>query len=321
MVSIIIPVYNGAAYLEGAIRSALAQTWEEKEVIVVDDGSTDSSLAIARQFEANGVTIHTQANRGASAARNAGLALARGRWIQFLDADDVLHPDKLAVQRSLLNDERTIAICKTVHFFSDDLSDGLPDDEEFYRQYLDDPLRFLIRLYGGFDYWGAMIQPNAFLVPKALVDEAGPWNEALSLDDDGEFFCRVVLRARGLVYTGEGLNFYRKYRQQRSLSGQRTEAACRSQYRSICLKHRHLLAATPDPALIRCIHTATYKALEALLISVYPAFRPLQKEIVATLRMLQKPAVRRRLVFGGAVSNFIGNNISWRLLRQLQRRL
>ena len=112
-VSIIIPCYNSAAWLAETLASALAQTWTDREIIVIDDGSTDNSAAVARSFTARGVQLVTQANAGAAAARNAGLRLARGDYIQFLDADDLLAPDKLARQVRLLEESGNdcIATC------------------------------------------------------------------------------------------------------------------------------------------------------------------------------------------------------------------
>ncbi len=128
LVSIIIPVYNAEKHLAQAITSALAQTWLRIEVIVVNDGSSDGSLAVAKSFNRNELIIIDQPNSGASAARNAGLRKATGDWIQFLDADDFLHPDKIKTQLSLLTSPEEIALCNTVHFHETDASDGKPDD-------------------------------------------------------------------------------------------------------------------------------------------------------------------------------------------------
>jgi len=92
--SIIIPVYNGAATLARAIESVLAQSWPAHEIIVVDDGSTDNSLRVAKDFSTQVHVIH-QTNAGVSAARNRGAAAATGDWLAFLDADDWYYPDRL----------------------------------------------------------------------------------------------------------------------------------------------------------------------------------------------------------------------------------
>jgi GT2 family glycosyltransferase len=97
LVSIGIPCYNNAGSLRKAIDSALAQTWPETEVIVVDDGSTDTSLVIAGAF-GDRITLYRSGHRGANYARNLVLREAKGAWVQFLDADDYLEPDKITRQ-------------------------------------------------------------------------------------------------------------------------------------------------------------------------------------------------------------------------------
>src|SRR2546422_568365 len=98
LVSILIPAYNAEEWLADTLRSALGQTWPCKEIIVVDDGSSDRTLAIARRFESDRVRVVTQLNQGAAAARNTALSFSHGNYIQWLDADDLLAPDKIARQ-------------------------------------------------------------------------------------------------------------------------------------------------------------------------------------------------------------------------------
>lgn len=96
-VSVVIPAYNGEAFIAEAIQSALDQSYRDLEVIVVDDGSADGTERIVRAFR-HPVIYYRQKNRGAGAARTLGVERASGEWIAFLDADDVWYPDKLAVQ-------------------------------------------------------------------------------------------------------------------------------------------------------------------------------------------------------------------------------
>ncbi len=96
LVSVVIPAYNAERYLGEAIESVLAQTYAPAETIVVDDGSSDGTAAVARSYA--GVELITQKNAGAAAARNRGFAACRGDLIAFHDADDLMTPDKLAVQ-------------------------------------------------------------------------------------------------------------------------------------------------------------------------------------------------------------------------------
>ena len=108
-VSVIIPAYNGDRYIAEAIDGVLSQTFSEYEVIVVDDGSTDDTSQIARQY-GDRVNYLSQANQGVAASRNLGLAAARGEYIAFLDQDDVFFPHKLSAQVALLDEDPNLGI-------------------------------------------------------------------------------------------------------------------------------------------------------------------------------------------------------------------
>src|SRR5438477_10983423 len=107
LISILIPAYNAEPWIGDTIRSALAQTWPRKEIVVVDDGSTDQTLQVARQFASRDVFVVTQENQGASAARNKAFQLCQGDYIQWLDADDLLSPDKIQRQMVVTKDSES----------------------------------------------------------------------------------------------------------------------------------------------------------------------------------------------------------------------
>ena len=108
LVSCTVPVYNGERFLRDAVSSIIAQSHKAFEVIVVDDGSTDGTSAVARSFPEQ-VRYVRQENAGPAAARNRGVTEARGRFLAFLDADDLWLPDKLARQIAMLEGDPTIA--------------------------------------------------------------------------------------------------------------------------------------------------------------------------------------------------------------------
>src|SRR6185437_7133186 len=122
LVSILIPAFNAEQWIAATIRSALAQTWEEKEIIIVDDGSRDRTLAIARRYEGDRVRVTTQKNEGAAATRNRAFSLSRGAMIQWLDADDLLSANKIERQmQARLTDSlataKTLFSCAWGRFF------------------------------------------------------------------------------------------------------------------------------------------------------------------------------------------------------------
>jgi glycosyltransferase involved in cell wall biosynthesis len=237
LVSIIIPCYNAERWFAETLESALAQTWPEKEIIVVNDGSRDDSLAVARRFESRGVTVIDQPNRGASAARNHGLRLARGDFIQFLDADDLLAPEKIERQIHLLHSRGGSHLASGAWArFNSDLADACFTP---FANWLDlGGVEFLQLHYEE----GCMMHPAAWLAPRTLLDRAGPWDETLSLNDDGEYFARVMLASPGIVFCAEARSYYRS-NLPGSLSKRADRRALESLFHSVELTLTHLLAA------------------------------------------------------------------------------
>jgi glycosyltransferase involved in cell wall biosynthesis len=249
LVSIIIPCHNAGRWLAATIESALGQTWPSCEVILVDDGSTDDSLALARTFEGRGVRVLAQQNRGASAARNRGLEAANGDFIQFLDADDLLAPDKVGLQvAALQSGEPGTVAAGPWGVFQGDTAEARFVSEPVWRDLA--PVDWLVCSWGG----GGMMHPAAWLVPRAVALGAGPWNEALNLDDDGEYFCRVLLRSRGVHFVADARSFYRAHDGPR-LSARVGIRAAESSFQSCSLKERHLLAVDDSPAARRAVAT------------------------------------------------------------------
>src|SRR5262245_40217728 len=104
LVSILIPAYNASRWIRETLESALSQTWERKEIIVVDDGSTDPTAEIVASYASRGVRLVQQTHQGAAFARNRARSEAQGDYVQWLDADDLLGREKVARQLSLLRE-------------------------------------------------------------------------------------------------------------------------------------------------------------------------------------------------------------------------
>jgi glycosyltransferase involved in cell wall biosynthesis len=104
LVSILIPAYNAEEWITDTLQSAISQTWQRKEIIVVDDGSRDRTAEVARRLASKQVAVVTVPNRGAAAARNHAMRLSQGDFIQWLDADDLLAPDKIERQLEALSE-------------------------------------------------------------------------------------------------------------------------------------------------------------------------------------------------------------------------
>jgi glycosyltransferase involved in cell wall biosynthesis len=206
LVSILIPAYNAEKWIADTLRSAIAQTWEPKEIIVVDDGSTDRTLAIARQFESEQVRVVANEHQGAAATRNLALSLSQGEYIQYLDADDLMAPDKIESQLVALGDaasKRTLLSGSWAEFVyryhrSEFVPSALWCDLR--------PVDWLVRKMK----LGVFMQTATWLVSRELVEAAGPWDTRLLGDDDGEYFCRVLLASDGVRFVPESKVYYRK---------------------------------------------------------------------------------------------------------------
>ena len=312
-VSIIIPAYNSQKFLKECILSALAQTITDKEIIIINDGSTDDTLKIAKSFENNDVIVIDQKNKGASSARNVGVAIARGKYIQFLDADDILHPDKILRQVELLeSNENYISVCPTVHFFEDEQHDKLEVSHDWLATASSDPIAFIIYLYGGSkdNMNGAMIQPNAWLCPAEIIHKAGKWHEELSLDDDGEFFCRVILAAKGIIYSPASVNYYRKFRSEKSLSGLKSKKGVQSEIKSIELKQQHLTGKVPADMLERMFSRFYWWTG----FSCYPHFKDLSKYCIQKAKQLNYAGEK---YIGGERGKKLTRLFGWKLAKRV----
>lgn len=205
LVSILIPAYNAEAWLAQTLQSATAQTWPNKEIVVVDDGSVDGTLRVARRFESESVHVVTQKNSGAAAARNLAFSLSRGEYIQWLDADDLLSSDKIAQQMKFALSgvgRRTLLSASWGQFLY------RPERTTFKASPLWcdlSPSEFLIRKLTH----KAAMQTATWLVSRELTEAAGPWNTLMLSDDDGEYFCRVLLASDGIRFAPEGRVYHR----------------------------------------------------------------------------------------------------------------
>lgn len=204
-VSILIPAYNAQEWIADTLRSALAQTWNAKEIIVVDDGSTDRTLSIARSFESAGVRVFSQKNQGAAAARNTAFAHSHGDYIQWLDADDLLAPDKIEQQLRLLGPEPDDRILLSGpygwfqyrYYRATFIPTGLWRDLT--------PIEWMLCKLSG----NVFMQTGSWLVSRRLTEAAGPWNTELLGDDDGEYFCRVIRQSRQIRFAPSARLYYR----------------------------------------------------------------------------------------------------------------
>lgn len=202
LVSIIIPCYNAERYLKEAIQSALDQTHPNCEVIVIDDGSTDRSRNVSQAFGEK-IRFETGPNRGACAARNRGIRLAKGKYLKFLDADDYLMPDCVAVQVSISEALPPHAIC---YGAARDYETGEPVYNEV-RTSLGMSQDEMLTAY----YTGIIMITCPLHRRESLVLEELYFDERLKRGQEWNLHLRIVLSGVKFVYHDHVVFRYRRH--------------------------------------------------------------------------------------------------------------
>jgi len=183
VVSVIIPAFNRAWCLEATLQSVLDQTFKNFEVIVVDDGSTDGTLDLLRQFPQ--VRVHRwEDNRGVSAARNLGITMARGEWICFLDSDDRWAENKLQVQVDWIQDHPECRACYTDEIW---IRNGVRvNPKKKHRKYSGDIFRHCLPL--------CIISPSSIMMRASVLETIGGFDTDLAACEDYDLWLRLASR-------------------------------------------------------------------------------------------------------------------------------
>lgn len=211
LVSIVIPTYNRGSLIGETLDSVLAQTYKNWECIVVDDGSTDETSEVMKRYldkDSRFQYHHRPKNRpkGANTCRNYGFELSKGKYIQWLDSDDILGKAKLGSQLSLFNKEASsnLAICRWSTFTVSIDKSKLQNDSNLYKFH--EGIESFLKALGNSEGY---LPPLAYLMSSKLAREAGKWDESLIINQDGDFFIRVLCKCGKILYSEEAQVFYR----------------------------------------------------------------------------------------------------------------
>jgi len=183
VVSVIVPTYNRWPLVREAIESVLAQSYTLFELIVVDDGSTDGTAGKLAEYGMS-LRLIEQRPRGVSAARNRGVSIARGRYLAFLDSDDLWLPEKLAIQTAFMEDHAEIAICQTDEIW---LRCGVRvNPKTKHRKTSGDIFRRSLDL--------CLVSPSAVMMTRELFNQSGGFDENLPVCEDYDLWLRIATR-------------------------------------------------------------------------------------------------------------------------------
>ncbi len=206
LVSVCMPAYNSEKYIDEAINSILRQTYPNIELVIVNDGSVDSTAAVLKKYEGIPTIkiIHSE-NRGQCAASNLAVQHSTGAFIKFFDADDILNETHIGSQvRRLLENPDCIAAGQVKRFYNDDITTALHEPLATWQDLA--PMDWLVIDDGkGLGMMGAWL----FLIPRHILDRSGLWNEELSLINDFEFSPRFLLLSKKVLFVEDAKIYYR----------------------------------------------------------------------------------------------------------------
>ena len=208
LVSILIPAYNAECYIRETIDSCLNQSYKNIEVIVVDDGSDDSTVSILKEYSSKDsrLSFIEQRRLGAQKARNLAFRSCHGDYIQYLDSDDKLSLDKIEESINSLIDLNKFDICfSKLYLWYPNGNRLVKSGDSIYRNF-NSGLEWLIESWSG----GGISQTSMWLISRELHYLAGDWDESLKKNQDGEFFSRVLLSANNIIFQNKGEVYYRK---------------------------------------------------------------------------------------------------------------
>jgi O-antigen biosynthesis protein len=311
LVSVVTPCYNGAASVAETIESVRAQTFPRVEHIVVDDRSTDSSWEVIQAYGSLVRAVRLERNRGGSHARNTGAALARGAYLMFLDADDLLRPDAIASLVAAVQGERhAIGVCRWRRL-------RLVDDAW---QTFDPEIPFPPPS-GALRGWleGIWVPPCAVLWRRDAYELTDGWDETLTLNDDGDLMMRALVRNATLRVAAGGMALYRSHPMSAQVSvsgGVYFEEKLRSQIRIFARLEAQLEQAGRLPRYRRSLSIAYHRvALDGFKIGYVDVAR----ECVAHGVRLAGPQAISPTRLGRLLTQLIGLERKERVVQGLAR--
>ncbi len=182
VVSVIIPTYNRWPMVGEAVESVLAQSYENFELIVVDDGSTDGTAGHLEKFESR-LRLVRQPLRGVSAARNKGVGVAQGRYLAFLDSDDLWLPKKLAIQKAFMEEHPEVRICQTKEIWI--RRGARVNPKAKHEKPSRDIFRRSLEL--------CLVSPSAVMIARELFESMGGFDESFPVSEDYDLWLRIAV--------------------------------------------------------------------------------------------------------------------------------
>jgi glycosyltransferase involved in cell wall biosynthesis len=303
-------MYNGGKYIEEALQSIISQTYINIEIIVVNDGSTDSGPGIVERMISvdSRIKMFHQSNKGQCAASNEGFRRSSGSYIKFFDADDILAPGTIASQVKVLEKATDMdgSYIDYIRFFDDDLNTTDRYILPALINYDCSPIEY-IKFHGS----PQMFNNALWLFKRELFEKTGLWDERLSVNNDGEFFPRILQFVNRLYYAPEGKLFYRTNFNSGSLSQQTSLKGIQSALLSVDLMAGYVRTMEQSEVIEKIIAQSYSRVLGASY-PAHPAITKLvEKKLAAYDRSYYKTSTAGTY---GLFEKLLG----WKLAKRIQ---
>jgi glycosyltransferase involved in cell wall biosynthesis len=300
------PAYNAENYILEAINSILEQSYENWELIIVNDGSTDDTVAQLKKITDKRIRIYHQNNKGQCAAANKAFSHANGDLIKFMDSDDLISKNFIEDQVKVISDdEKAIASASWGRFYNNNLNTF-----KLVTDRIDVNMKPIEWLVQSMTNTQVMLQCALWLIPRDILNRSGLWNEELSLINDFEFFIRVLLHADEIRYAENSVLYYRSGLGN-SLSALKTRKAIESAFQSITLGTEHLLKFENSERIKKI--SANY--FQMFIYDIYPNNADLIKESEQKIYKLSTPDVPFP---AGGYTFFVSKLIGWKATKRLK---
>jgi glycosyltransferase involved in cell wall biosynthesis len=260
LISIIIPAYNRGHLIKETLNSVLNQSYSQWECIVVDDGSTDNTRQVVEAFSEKDARFRYferpgDLSKGANSCRNFGFRKSSGTFINWLDSDDLLSEDKLTAQVEALKqskDPYQAVVSSKWNRFSQSTAGIAPREAHINRNFSSG-----LELLMAFNKRASFFPCHAYLVSRSLVERAGLWDEQLLVNQDGEFFTRILIQAKEVLHPHKGMVYYRTP-EAAGVSTIGDRKKMESSIQSWKLIAKHLNKAAPDANFPYLEHAKNY---------------------------------------------------------------
>lgn len=304
-ISIIIPCYNAAKYIKETLDSILQQTFKDFEVILIDDGSKDDTASIIQSYQDARIRFYQQANQGQCKASNYGLSLAQGKYIKFIDADDIINETHLQAQWEQINGATDVlASCAWGRFYDDN-----PNSAEFIPETVWKNMPSLEWIKASLSQRNDMMGAWVWLIPKELLDTTGGWDERLSLNNDFEFSMRLLTHVKEVRFAEEAKLFYRSGLA--TLSQTTSRKAFQSAILSNELGCSYLLHKEDTPET-RSLCANRY---QEWVFRIYPSNKDLVRQLERKIKVL---GGSKRKIEGGKVLTTLASLLGWKAAKYIK---